>query len=60
MQIILNDREIVVIHDALMKERDEVERRMSWHDKESIRHLNLKKEFDELNTLVKRFEPYAK
>ena len=44
MQIILSDRECLVIYDALLEQKHEVERQMSWWGKSTTKYEYLYKE----------------
>ena len=60
MQIILSDRECLVIYDALLEQKHEVEIQMSWWGKSTTKYEYLYKEKIEFEKLIERFRHYVK
>ena len=59
MQIILSDRECLVIYDALLEQKHEVDRQVSWWAKSTTKYEYLYKEKIEFEKLIERFNPYV-
>ena len=59
MQIILSDRECLVIYDALLEQKRKVEIQMSWWGKSTTKYEYLHKEKIEFEKLIERFRHYV-
>ena len=58
MQIILSDREILVIHNALLEEKQATEQALIGRG-DTKRAEFMQKDIRELEALIKRFKPYV-
>ncbi len=58
MQIILSEREIETIHDALLEKRDAIDQDMKGRG-QTIRTMHMEADIDELTQIINRLDPYV-
>lgn len=59
MQIILSKDECITLHDALLDKKTGIEADMKGRG-QTMKAMHMKLDVDELDKLIKRFEPYTR
>lgn len=66
MQIILSEEEIITIHEALCEKRAYIASQILWEKDpeklivDTIRAKLLKEDYENIDNMIRRFEPYVK